>query len=184
LGSWAIGALASSVGTPLALLLSGGLLAGAAMLGLLWPLRRLDVDLEARTDWSIPQTIVPVDGTSGPIGLAVQHRVAEADVPEFLWIMEERSRILRRDGAKRWSIARDLGDAELWIERYQFPTWLDYVRLQARRTKADLDNQTRLDRIRMDGRVIQRTLERPLARDHHAYSSEPRAMSETEPPSP
>ena len=32
---------------------------------------------------------------------------------------------------------RDLADPEIWIERYETPTWLDYVRLNNRMTRHD-----------------------------------------------
>ena len=54
--------------------------------------------------------------------------------------MTERRRIRRRDGAKHWTLLRDLGEPDLWIERYHVATWLDYVRHNQRRTKADVDN--------------------------------------------
>ena len=40
---------------------------------------------------------------------------------EFLKVMAERSRIRRRDGARRWSLLRDLSDPQIWIERYHNP---------------------------------------------------------------
>ena len=68
------------------------------------------------------------------------HRIAEADIPRFLNVMHERRRIRRRDGARHWSLLRDLGDRELWIERYNVATWLDYVRHNQRRTHDDAQN--------------------------------------------
>ena len=60
-----------------------------------------------------------------------------ANVPGFLAAMAERRRIRRRDGAREWSLLRDLSDPELWIERFHVATWLDYVRHNRRRTRAD-----------------------------------------------
>ena len=39
---------------------------------------------------------------------------------------------------------RDLEDPELWIESYQTPTWVDYVRHNQRRTQADAASVDRL----------------------------------------
>jgi len=58
--------------------------------------------------------------------------------------MSERRRIRRRDGARHWTLLRDLQDAELWIERYHTPTWLDYIRHNQRVTKADAQNSQRI----------------------------------------
>ena len=56
----------------------------------------------------------------------------------------ERHRIRVRDGARNWALQRDLGDPEIWIESYQTPTWLDYVRHNHRRTQADAEVTDRL----------------------------------------
>ena len=51
--------------------------------------------------------------------------------------MAERRRTRRRDGARNWRLLRDLADPRLWIERYETPTWLDYIRLNNRMTRDD-----------------------------------------------
>ena len=69
--------------------------------------------------------------------VTIEYRIADADVLTFLGAMNERGRIRRRDGAHNWTLLRDLGDHTLWIERYHVATWLDYVRHNERRTRAD-----------------------------------------------
>jgi hypothetical protein len=32
---------------------------------------------------------------------------------------------------------RDLGDPRVWVESFEMPTWVDYVRLHTRTTQAD-----------------------------------------------
>ena len=51
--------------------------------------------------------------------------------------MAERRRIRRRDGARHWTLLRDLANPEIWIERYHSPTWLEYIRHNQRMTQAD-----------------------------------------------
>jgi len=51
--------------------------------------------------------------------------------------MEERHRIRVRDGARNWQLLRDLADPRLWVESYETPTWVEYVRHNSRRTNAD-----------------------------------------------
>jgi hypothetical protein len=34
-------------------------------------------------------------------------------------------------------LLRDLSNREIWIERYETPTWLDYIRLNNRMTQED-----------------------------------------------
>ena len=48
-----------------------------------------------------------------------------------------RRRIRIRDGARHWTLLRDLNVEQLWIERYHVATWTEYVRHNQRRTKAD-----------------------------------------------
>lgn len=161
-GSWAIGALADRYGSSQALYLAalGMLIVLAA--GFRWPMRSFDnLDLAPRADWEIPETTVPIDLRSGPIVVTVEHRVHDRDAVEFVDVMQERSRILRRDGARRWNLLRDLMDQELWIERYHLPTWLDYVQLNKRRTQADLASMAQLDALRVPGTklVVHRRIE-------------------------
>ena len=58
--------------------------------------------------------------------------------------MAERRRIRRRDGARQWTLLRDLADPELWIERYQTPDLGGYVRHNQRMTQADAEIGDRL----------------------------------------
>ena len=53
------------------------------------------------------------------------------------FLMAERRQVRRRNGARRWSLLRDLSDPGLWIERYHTATWLDYIRHNTRATHAD-----------------------------------------------
>ena len=145
-GSWGFGQLAETHGVSAALLGAAALLAANVALGLVLRLEQVeDLDLTPLDRWREPQTALPVESRSGPIVINVEHRVAEANVPDFLRAMAERRRIFRRDGARRWTLLRDLEDPELWVERFHMPTWLDYVRDTQRRTRADEGN---LDHVR------------------------------------
>ena len=110
-----------------------------------------------------PETVVPVEDRSGPIVVTVEYKIHECDVPEFLRAMAERRRIRRRDGARQWTLLRDLADAETWIERYSVPTWIDYIRHNSRLTQEDADVPARLRALHRgsDPPVVQRMIERP-----------------------
>jgi hypothetical protein len=69
--------------------------------------------------------------------ITIEYTIREADVVAFLEVMAERRRVRRRDGARHWTLLRDLENPEIWIERYHNPTWLDYVRHNQRITQAD-----------------------------------------------
>ena len=92
-----------------------------------------------------PHLALDLRGRSGPVAVLIEYMIREEDTPEFLEVMDERQRIRRRDGARQWELLRDIERPELWIECYQMPTWIDYVRHNPRRTQADADI---VDRIR------------------------------------
>ena len=161
--SWLFGSIADGRGVVTALAVASGVTLLSLVAGRLLPLPAIGaIDLAPRTGWQPPETAVPVEPRSGPIVLTIEHRIAEPDVPTFLSLMAERRRIRRRDGARRWELLRDLGEATLWIERFHFATWLDYQRFNARRTLADEANLDSLARLWIDGMppVVHRRIER------------------------
>ncbi|RVD33104.1 MFS transporter, partial [Mesorhizobium sp. M4A.F.Ca.ET.020.02.1.1] len=74
---------------------------------------------------------------SGPIAIMIEYVIRSEDEPEFLATMAERGRIRRRDGARNWTLARDLENPGIWIEHYHTPTWVEYIRHNRRATHAD-----------------------------------------------
>jgi MFS family permease len=161
-GSWSFGLIADGRGVETALLVAAGCQMLSVTAGLFLRLPAISaMNLDPRDSWREPQTAVPIEPRSGPIVITIEHRIAEADVPAFLAVMSERRRIRRRDGAQHWALLRDLGDPELWIERYHVATWLDYVRHNQRRTHADDANSEALRRLRIGGEpVVHRRIER------------------------
>lgn len=161
-GSWLFGIIAEADGVGTALFAAAGLQLVSLVLGFAFALPSLaDLDLDLR-DWTAPVTNVPIEPRSGPIVTTIEYRVAAADVPRFLAVMDERKRIRRRDGARHWTLLRDLMEPELWIERYHVATWIAYVRHNQRRTHADTENsQAILALHRGDGPpVVHRRIER------------------------
>jgi MFS family permease len=137
-GSWLWGECAAAVGVRTTLFVAAGALIGCAFLALWLPLSRsVERNLDLLQRWKEPSTAVPVDSRTGPVVVTIEYMIREEDVLEFLRAMGERRRIRRRDGARNWRLLRDLADPQLWIERYETPTWLDYVRLNSRLTQDD-----------------------------------------------
>jgi MFS family permease len=146
LGSWCWGNLAEHFGVALALLMAAGAMLAAAAIGLKLPLPGNEaLNLDPLDRWREPETGLDIKPQSGPVRIAVEYEIAATTIPEFLEIMEERQRIRRRDGAHNWTLLRDVGDPRYWVESFEMPTWIDYVRLHARATQADADV---VDRIR------------------------------------
>lgn len=138
LGSWGWGALAERFSVELALLAAGGAMLSGAAIGLKLPLPAQDaLNLNPLNRWQEPQIGMDVQPRSGPVLVSVEYQIPEAAVPEFLDVMVDRHRIRRRDGAHHWALMRDLEHPTRWVETFEIPTWVDYVRLHARTTHAD-----------------------------------------------
>ena len=185
LGSWGFGLVAETQGVGTALVAAAGLGLGGVALGLVLPLGQLEnVDLAPLGRWTEPETAIPVEARNGPIVITVEHRVPEENVPAFLDAMVERRRICRRDGARRWTLLRDLEEPELWVERFHMPTWLDYVRDTQRRTKADAENLDLIRRLHRDpgpGRVHRMIERQPGAAGSMLQPRQPSAREMADP---
>jgi MFS family permease len=160
-GSWLFGIIAEMDGVGTALLAAAGLQLVSLVLGFAFALPGIaDLDLDLR-DWTVPVTNVPILPRSGPIVITIEYRIAAADLPRFFAVMDERKRIRRRDGARHWTLLRDLMEPELWIERYHVATWLDYVRHNQRRTHADTENSREILALHRGGDpIVHRRIER------------------------
>ena len=157
-GSWLWGWAALHLGTEQALLAAAATLLVGAALGFRSPLPPIAaLDLDPLSRWREPQVAVDIEPRSGPIIVTVEYLIRDEDVFDFLGAMAERRRIRRRDGARQWTLLRDLVNPELWIERYESPTWVEYVRQNQRITKADAETGDRI-------RALHRGAEPPLAR--------------------
>ncbi len=173
-GSGLWGALAQHQGTDLALGASSIVLLACILIGLRVPLpstANLNMDLLRR--WTEPETSLPIEPRSGPVIITIAYRIREEDIDAFLAAMDDRRRIRRRDGARQWHLMRDLAEPDVWVEKYQTPTWLDYVRHNQRITQADAEITERIRALHQgpDKPVVHRMIERttaPLAANLHA----------------
>ena len=177
-GSWLWGELAADFGISAALLISAGAVLICVVIGRWAPLSQageLNLDPLRTQMWNAPTTSVPVDERTGPVVITVEYLIDESDIEEFLGRMNERRRMRRRDGARNWRLLRDLSEPRLWIERYETPTWLDYIRLNNRATQDDASVPTRLRELHRgtEGPRVRRRIERQT-------SSSPITGSDTE----
>lgn len=165
-GSWVWGQAVLHYGPEQALLLAAfSLLAGAA-LGFRYRLPPLEaLNLDPLSRWREPKVAVDIEPRSGPVIVTIEWLIREEDVVEFLKAMAERRRIRRRDGARHWTLLRDLTDPELWIERYDTPTWVEYVRQAQRITQADAEITDRVRSLHKGPNppVVHRMIEREPA---------------------
>jgi MFS family permease len=145
LGSWLWGATTEHSGIEIALLISAAVSLACLAIGLGYPLPTAQkLDLEPLGHWKEPTLALSIEGRSGPVVTTIEYRVDATSLAEFLDLMVERRRIRRRDGARHWSLLRSLEQPDIWIERYDTPTWLENVRHNERATKADAEIGDRL----------------------------------------
>jgi MFS family permease len=136
-GAWLWGYVTEELSISTALLLAAGVQLGCVALGCWFRLPETDDMNLDLLGFREPPTVVPVRGRTGPVVITIEYRIAEVDRYAFLGAMADRRRIRLRNGARRWSLLRDLSDPEVWIERYHSPTWTEYLRHNGRFTKDD-----------------------------------------------
>ena len=138
-GAWAWGTLAEAQGLAAAHLAAAAVLVSCGLLGLRAPLPEAALLEPGQTrTWSPPQLALDMENRSGAVVVTIDFRIQPQDEAEFLAIMAERRRIRKRDGARRWTLLRDLGQPLVWIERFHAPNWVEYIRQNNRLTEADI----------------------------------------------
>ncbi|MGY1520579.1 MFS transporter [Luteimonas sp. A482] len=180
-GSWLWGFVAERGDVRTALLSAAGVMIVCAALGRWLPLAKLtELNLDPLRRWQEPATAVPVQSRTGPVVVTVEYVIREEDVLEFLEAMAERRRIRRRDGARNWRVLRDLADPQVWIERYETPTWLDYIRHNSRLTHDDATIPEHLRALHQGPGApqVRRMIERQTSALHTVAVAGPSALSE------
>jgi MFS family permease len=168
LGAMAWGWFASLTSLDGAYLAAGGLLLASLALHWWLPLPMGEApDLQPAPPHpkSEPQLPVPLPaGEDGPVMVQIEYRVGAAQAPAFVAAMDEVGHLRRRNGALRWRLFQDLGDAEHWIEAFVLDDWIEHQRLRRRMTVADVALEARAVAFhRGDGPPVRRYL---LARRH------------------
>ncbi len=137
-GSWLWGLLAESQGLRVALVTSAAALIIGAIVGYKLPLPEYDkLNLEPLNQFIEPTLAVQLKQRTGPIMITVEFDIAEEDIPAFNQAMAQQRRIRIRDGARRWSLLRDLQQPNIWTEKYYVATWVEYIRHNQRSTISD-----------------------------------------------
>ena len=144
-GSWLWGTISSKHGIETALLSASVLALSGVAAGLIWKMPAFEsLNLDPLNHFREPQLRLNILPRSGPIAIQIAYEIADKDLDQFLNLMAGRRRIRIRDGAKGWTLMRDLENPNRWIELFHTPTWADYVRLNERRTVADAQNSALL----------------------------------------
>jgi MFS family permease len=144
-GSWLWGYVAADHGLQTGLLGPAALMLIAPALGF-W-LRMPDektMTAQAPAPERDPEVRLDITGRSGPILIEVEYRVEPARAREFYHLILHVKRSRERNGAYDVSVARDLTEPSIWIERFSYPTWHDFLRARDRPTLADRALRDRL----------------------------------------
>lgn len=164
LGSWIWGVVAETYGPAEALLASGAFMLVGALIGLFVKLpEHAALNLDPLNRWREPNVALDLKPRSGPIVISIEYRIREEDLHDFLDTMAERRRIRRRNGAREWTLMRDLENPELWVETYHTPTWHEYVRHNLRTTHSDAATWDRVRQLHAGTEPprVRRMIERP-----------------------
>lgn len=164
IGAWIWGETTTAIGVSHALLFSATAVFVTTLVGFVIPLQDdREVDTESVGVANEVEVGMALTMRSGPIVVEVEYDVAPDQARKFYAAAQKLQRVRKRNGGFDWSIARDVADPALWVERYHCPTWGDYLRMRDRYTRAELDLQTEADSFNRSGygMRVRRLLERP-----------------------
>jgi predicted MFS family arabinose efflux permease len=159
------GLVANCTSVEFAVVVSGVGLLAMPLLMIAFPLpRHNEIAGEQADIQGDPEIGLDLTMRSGPIVIAIEYRVGADNARLFYDAMLDLQRVRLRNGSFNWSLSRDISDPEIWTERFQFPTWGDYLRSRDRYTQADLHMQTLADSHAIPGseKLVRRRLERPF----------------------
>jgi hypothetical protein len=176
LGAGVWGLVATRFGVDTALYASAGLMCLLPLLGRRFPLiRNAYADLAPADIRSEPQVALDLSLRSGPIVVELDYKVPAERIADFYDAMLRLAQVRQRNGGFDWSLARDIGDPEIWTERYHCATWGDYLRLRTRFTQADIAAQKVADALTLplDRPRVRRRLEQPFGSVRRRPAPEP-----------
>jgi len=163
LGSWWWGEFATVQSVREALALAGVSSLVSLVAARWWPVSVAhlgSLDPRAYRQPRLPD--VEIHPASGPIVVTIEYRVPRKNAEAFVALINELGRLRRRDGARGWSVCQDIDATELWIERFESPTWMDHLRWQTRPTQSDEAVRQRIaGLIEGERGSVRRLVERP-----------------------
>lgn len=137
-GSWLWGHVAQMTDVRLALLASAAVAVFSGFLGVWLRLPPILAGVGTTIEPMLePDIRLPISKNSGPVLIEIEYRVPTHDARAFYGAIQKVRSVRARNGAYEWRLARDLADPELWVERFQCPTWADYLRQRNRTTLAE-----------------------------------------------
>lgn len=152
IGSALWGALATAVGTHIALGASAALV---ALLSLAHRRVRVAMGEEAdvTTGVQLPELAVMDEPLpdDGPVLIQIEYQIDADNRGAFLRAIHAVEATRRRNGATSWRVFRDLGGKGRIVERYIIASWAEYMRLRSRMTMADRKLQEQVLKLQREG---------------------------------
>lgn len=138
LGAAAWGVIARAFGWQTALMASAMLVTASQLLTRFLPLPNIkDEDYGPPSVAFGPEPAAEVDPRSGPVLILVEYEVDPAKAHEFSHAIHALGRMRRRDGVYGWTVAQDIENPRVWVERFHRTSWADRLRGLERPTAAD-----------------------------------------------
>jgi hypothetical protein len=144
-GSPLWGFVADRLGMPLALAISGGGLAAAALAVLRWKLPAVDVSgLAPSMHWPAPLVALEdLEAEKGPVMIEIEYRIEPTQQVAFSHALQELGQARRREGAIFGDHFIDVSDPARNVEVFMLESWLEHLRQHERVTVADRSIQER-----------------------------------------
>jgi MFS family permease len=165
IGAWMWGMVAGHWSVDVAMIASGIALGLMPLLGFILPLpESTEADVAPFELANEPEVALALTQRSGPVVIEIDYDVDPGQARDFYDAMLKVQRTRLRNGGFNWSLSRDIADPALWTERYQCPTWGDYLHMRGRFTLADKDAQELARSFNREGSGmrVRRRLERPF----------------------
>jgi hypothetical protein len=165
LGAWGWGHLAEQISVGETMIVSGVAMLATVVMGLIMPIPTVErANAEAAGHQDDPEVTLQLTHRSGPVVIEIEYRVPGHHARRFYQTMADVRGLRHRNGAFNWTLARDVNDPELWVERFQFPTWLDFLRHRNRPTRQEREITERARAFHIgDSEIrVRRMLERPF----------------------
>lgn len=138
LGSVLWGAIATGVGTSVALLLASGGVVLGLMAAARWRLAAGGaLNLSPSHHWPAPHIMLEPAPEDGPVLVTVEYRIAAEDIPAFLTAARALRLDRRRNGAMRWGLYHDLASPGRYVESFVVESWAEHLRQHERSTEED-----------------------------------------------
>jgi len=134
-GSAIWGFIAARTGISNALSLSAlGLVIGLPLASRYRLVGTKSLSLTPSMHWPEPVMMIDANVNEGPAITSIEYRIDPRNAEGFLQAMKEMKRIRLRDGAIRWNLFRDSGDAQRYVEVFVTESWGEHLRQHERVT--------------------------------------------------